>query len=151
MAGGRAVTGRRAWLAVALAVVAVAGAACSSSGEASPSPSTTGIAVTLSDFKIKPAETETPAGSVTFDLTNDGPSDHTFFMAKTDLADDALPVADHLVQVDQLDVVAEIDTFPAGTDQSLTVDLQPGAYVMFCNLTGHYESDMHTAFTVTKG
>ena len=116
MAAGRAVTGRRAWLAVALAVVAVTGAACSSSGEASPSPSPTAIAVTLSDFKIKPAETETPAGSVTFDLTNDGPSDHTFFMAKTDLADDALPVADHLVQVDQLDVVAEIDTFPAGTE-----------------------------------
>jgi len=151
MAAGRAVTGRRAWLAVAFALAAVTAASCSSSGEASASPSPTGIAVTLSDFKIKPAETETPAGSVTFDLTNDGPSDHTFFMVKTDLADDVLPVADHLVQVDQLDVVAEIDTFPAGTEQSLSVDLQPGAYVMFCNLTGHYESDMHTAFTVTTG
>ena len=140
---------RRAWLAVALALVAVTGAACSSSSAATPSASPTGIAVTLSDFKIKPADTEAPAGPVTFDLTNDGPSDHTFFMVKTDLADDALPVADHLVQVDQLDVVAEVDRFPAGTEQSLSVDLQPGAYVMFCNLTGHYESDMHTAFTVT--
>ena len=149
MAAGRAVTGPRAWLAVALSVVAVAGAACSSSGEASPSPSPTVIAVTLSDFKIKPADTEAPAGSVTFDLTNDGPSDHTFFMAKTALTEDALPVADHLVQVDQLDVVAEIDQFPADTERSLTLDLQPGSYVMFCNLTGHYESDMHTAFTVT--
>lgn len=149
MAAERSTTGRHAWLAVALAVVTVAGAACSSTGEAAPSPAPTGVAVTLSDFKIKPAETETPAGSVTFDLTNDGPSDHTFFMVKTDLADDALPVADHQVQVDQLDVVAQIDTFPAGTDRSLTVDLDPGTYVMFCNLTGHYESDMHTAFTVT--
>jgi uncharacterized cupredoxin-like copper-binding protein len=149
MAAGRWVTGRRIWLAVALAGLAVAGAACSSNGEASPSPAPSGIAVTLSDFKIKPADTETPAGSVTLDLTNDGPSDHTFFMVKTDLADDALPVADHLVQVDQLDVVAEIDRFPVGTEQSLSVDLEPGTYVMFCNLTGHYESDMHAAFTVT--
>ena len=141
---------RRAWLAAPLAVLVVAGAACSSTGGASSSPTPgTGIAVTLSDFKIKAADTEAPAGPVTFDLTNDGPSDHTFFMVKTDLAEDALPVADHLVQVDQLDVVAEIDTFPAGTERSLTVDLQPGGYVMFCNLTGHYESDMHAAFTVT--
>ena len=143
---------RRAWLAAAIAVVVMAGGACSSGGGTSPSPTPgTGIAVTLSDFKIKAAETEAPAGPITFDLTNDGPSDHTFFMVKTDLAEDALPVADHLVQVDQLDVVAEIDTFPAGTEQSLTVDLQPGAYVMFCNLTDHYESDMYTAVTVTKG
>jgi uncharacterized cupredoxin-like copper-binding protein len=149
MAAGRSVTGRRAWLSVALAAVAVAGAACSSTGEVSSSPAPTGIAVTLSDFKIKPAETEAPAGSVTFDLTNDGPSDHTFFMVKTDLAQDALPVADHLVQVGQLDVVAEIDRFGVGTQRSLSVDLEPGSYVMFCNLTGHYESDMHTAFTVT--
>ena len=151
MAAGRAVTGRRAWLAgVAFALVAVTGAACSSSGEASPSPSSAGTAVTLSDFKIKPADAEAPAGPVTFDLTNDGPSDHTFFLVKTDLAEDALPVAEHLVQVDQLAVVAEIDRFPVGTDRSLSVDLEPGAYVMFCNLTGHYESDMHTAFTVTQ-
>jgi uncharacterized cupredoxin-like copper-binding protein len=149
MAAGPGATGRRAWLAVALALVAVTGAACSSSGEASPSPSTAGVAVTLSDFKIKPADTEAPAGPVTFDLTNDGPSDHTFFMVKTDLAEDALPVADHLVQTDQLDVVTEVDRFPAGTERSLGLDLEPGTYVMFCNLTGHYESDMHAAFTVT--
>jgi uncharacterized cupredoxin-like copper-binding protein len=149
MAAGRSTTGRRAWLAVAIALLAVAGAACSSDGEASSSPSPAGIATTLSDFTIKPAETEAPAGSVTFDLTNDGPSDHTFFMVKTDLAEDALPVADHLVQVDQLDVVAEIDEFPEGTERSLSIDLEPGGYVMFCNLTGHYESDMHAAFAVT--
>jgi uncharacterized cupredoxin-like copper-binding protein len=141
---------RRAWIAAPIAVLVVASAACSSTGGASPSQTPgTGIAVTLSDFKIKAAETEAPAGPVTFDLTNDGPSDHTFFMVKTDLAEDALPGADHLVQVDQLDIVAEIDRFPEGTERSLTVDLQPGSYVMFCNLTGHYESDMHAAFTVT--
>ena len=142
---------RRAWLAAVLVVLALASAACSSTGGASSSPTpSTGIAVTLSDFKIKAAETEAPAGPVTFDLTNDGPSDHTFFMVKTDLAEDALPGADHLVQVDQLDAVAEVDTFRANTERSLTVDLQPGTYVMFCNLPGHYESDMHAAFTVTS-
>jgi uncharacterized cupredoxin-like copper-binding protein len=140
---------QRSWLAAALAALALIGAACSSGSEpAAPSPDS-GIATTLTDFKIKPAETEAPAGSVTFDLANDGPSDHTFFMVKTDLTEDALPVADHLVQVDQLDIVAQIDRFDAGTERSLTLDLEPGSYVMFCNLTGHYESDMHTAFTVT--
>jgi uncharacterized cupredoxin-like copper-binding protein len=130
-------------------VLALAGAACSSDAEAPPtSAGEAGIATTLTDFKIKAAETEAPVGTVTLDLANDGPSDHSFFLVKTDLADDALPVADHLVQVDGLEVVAQIDKFDEGTEQSLTVDLEAGDYVMFCNLTGHYESDMHATFTV---
>jgi uncharacterized cupredoxin-like copper-binding protein len=135
---------------LALVALVLAFAACDSGGEAPATPSPeNAIAVTLTDFKIKPAEAETTAGPVTFDLTNDGPSDHTFFLARTDLADDALPVTDHLVDVGRLEVTTQIDRFDFGTERSISLDLEPGEYVMFCNLTGHYESDMHTAFTVT--
>lgn len=137
------------WVA-ALAALALTGLACSSDEPSVTGPSPeAGIAVTLSDFKIKAAETEAPAGPVTLDLTNDGPADHTFALVRTDLADDALPVAGHLVLVSELDVVAQIDRFDYGTERTLALDLEPGSYVMFCMLAGHYESDMHAAFSVT--
>jgi uncharacterized cupredoxin-like copper-binding protein len=142
---------RRAWLAALAAVLVLFGPACGgANGEAAPSPSDdTGIATTLADFSIKPAEKETTAGSVTFDLQNDGPSDHTFFVVRTDLADDALPVKDHLVELDGLDVVGQVDDVPFDATPSLTVSLTPGAYVFLCNYPGHYESGMYAAFTVT--
>jgi uncharacterized cupredoxin-like copper-binding protein len=139
----------RLCVATALVLLAAAATACSSEAASSaPSPEA-GIATTLTDFKIQPAETEALAGPVTFDLTNDGPSDHSFYVVRTDLPEDQLPVTDHVVDLNQLEVVGQIDKVEFDTQRSLTVDLEPGSYVMFCNLTGHYESDMHTAFTVT--
>jgi uncharacterized cupredoxin-like copper-binding protein len=141
---------QRVWLAAALAALSLSAAACGGSSEATPSPSDdAGIATTLADFSIKPAEKEANAGPVTFDLQNDGPSDHTFFVARTDLADDALPVKGHVVQLDGLDVVGELDNVPFEAAPSITVALTPGAYVLFCNYPGHYESGMFAAFTVT--
>jgi uncharacterized cupredoxin-like copper-binding protein len=141
---------QRARLATALVAISLFAVACGGSAGAAASPTPDqGIATTLTDFKIKPAEVEAPAGEVSFDLQNDGPSDHTFFLVKTDLAEDALPVVDHVVDLSGLDIAAQAGVLPFGTHASLTADLSAGTYVMFCNLPGHYESDMHAAFTVT--
>jgi uncharacterized cupredoxin-like copper-binding protein len=141
---------QRVLLAAALAALSLSAAACGGSSEATPSPSAdAGIATTLADFSIKPAENEATAGPVTFDLENDGPSDHTFYVVRTDLADDALPVRDHVVQVAGLDVVGELDDVPFNATPSITVPMTPGAYVLLCNYPGHYESGMFAAFTVT--
>ena len=45
-----------------------------------------GIDVTVSDFKVEPAETSAPAGELTFDITNDAEQTHEFVIFKTDLA-----------------------------------------------------------------
>lgn len=142
---------QRARLATALLALMLLAGACGGSGggaPASPTPDQ-GIATTLTDFKIEPAEAEAATGEVTFDLQNDGPSQHTFFLVRTDLAEDSLPVVDHVVDLGDLDVAAEADLLGVGARPSVTVDLTPGPYVLFCNLPGHYESDMHAAFTVT--
>jgi uncharacterized cupredoxin-like copper-binding protein len=139
----------RMWLAAA--VVALAGSAVACSGDepaAAPSPEL-GIVTTLTDFAIRPAETEGSAGEVAFDLVNDGPSDHSFFLVRTDRADDDLPVVDHVVDTSQLEVVEEVERIEFAAEQAVALDLEAGNYVMFCNLPGHYESDMHAAFTVT--
>ncbi len=141
----------RARLATPVVALCLVAAGCGGSGEGAAANATSdqSIATTLTDFKIKPAETEVPAGEVSFALQNDGPSEHTFFLVKTDLAEASLPVVDHMVDLGALDVVAQVANLGFGTHTSVTADLAAGTYVMFCNLPGHYESDMHTAFTVT--
>ena len=135
---------------VVAAFVALAGSAACAQDEptatASPDP---GIAITLKDFAIVPAEPEAAAGRIRFELTNDGPSDHRFALVRTDLPEDALPVADHVVEVGSLEVVAEIERISFEAEHLLAVELDAGDYVMLCTIAGHYESDMHASFTVT--
>jgi uncharacterized cupredoxin-like copper-binding protein len=136
--------------ATTLVALLVLGAACGGSAGAGESPSPEqGIATTLTDFKITPADTEAAAGEVSFDLENDGPSLHTFFLVNTDLAEDALPVTDHVVDLGALEVVAQSGEVAVGAQAPVTGDLSAGTYVMLCNLPGHYEAGMHAAFTVT--
>ena len=137
---------QRIWVATAFAVLVVGASACSGDEPAPTSSPDAGIATTLSDFKIKPAEAD--AGPITLDLTNDGPSDHSFFLVRTDLAEDALPITDHLVDLDRLEVVGQVERIDVEAEASMTVELTSGDYVMLCNLPGHYESDMHAAFAV---
>ena len=42
--------------------------------------------------------------------------------------------------------VSELDPGQSGT---LTLNLQPGPYLLICNVKGHYEAGMWTEFTVT--
>ncbi|MEO8291875.1 MAG: hypothetical protein ABI635_01950 [Actinomycetota bacterium] len=141
----------RARLAIALVALGFLCVGCAGSG-AQPAATGTpdaGIVTTLTDFKITTAETEAVAGQVAFDLQNDGPSEHTFYLARTDLAEDALPVVDHVVDLGTLDILAKTDLLGVGADASVVAELPAGTYVLFCNLPGHYGSDMHAAFTVT--
>jgi uncharacterized cupredoxin-like copper-binding protein len=107
------------------------------------------IVTTEKDFAIALEETSTPAGSTTFDITNDGPSTHELVVFATDLAEDALPVDGSTVTEGNLDLVDEVEDIAPGVGTSLTVDLEPGSYVVICNVEGHYTAGMHAALTVT--
>ena len=136
-------------------------AACSSSdesGEPSYAPSSGGdtggdsmggIATTLKDFSISASPADAAAGDVTFEVKNDGPSDHEMVIIKTDLAPDALPTdSKGEVIEDEVDAVDEVEDVAPGTSASLSVNLEAGTYVLICNLPGHYAAGMSTAFTV---
>jgi uncharacterized cupredoxin-like copper-binding protein len=107
------------------------------------------IGTTVRDFAITLEEHSTPAGSTTFDITNDGPSTHEFVVFRTDLAEDALPVDGATVSEDDLDLVDEAEDIAPGVGATLAVDLDPGAYVVICNVEGHYRAGMHASLTVT--
>jgi uncharacterized cupredoxin-like copper-binding protein len=135
--------------AAVLALFAAVGCSSSSSSSSSAGGSDTGgISATVKDFSIDLASSSAPAGSVTFDISNEGPSAHEFVILKTDEAPDALPVKDSEVEEDKLDVVDEAEDIAPSTTATLTTDLEAGSYVIICNVTGHYEAGMHSAFTV---
>ena len=129
--------------------LALAGAACSS-GDTEGEPSAGGVPVTLTDFTIEPAETSAPAGSVSFAITNDGPSVHEFEVLRTDTPADALPVDSGVVQTTSagIEIVDEVEEITPSTQAELSVDLEPATYALICNIPGHYQSGMFASFTV---
>ena len=138
----------RALLIAPLAVAALFGASCSSDDGGGADGA--GIPVTLADFSIDMGETSAAAGSVSFDVTNDGPSVHEFEVLRTDTSADALPVDSGVVQTsaDGIEIVDEVEEIAPGTNVGLTVDLEPGTYAVICNVSGHYEQGMFASVTV---
>ena len=138
-------------VAVAAVALAMLGAvACSSSSSSSSSAGTAGgVSATEKDFEIDLASSSAPAGSVTFNISNEGPSTHEFVIIKTDDAPDALPTKNGTVNEDGLTIVDEQEDIAPSTTATLETNLDAGSYVIICNLPGHYEAGMHTAFTVS--
>lgn len=111
-----------------------------------------GVAVTLADYSVtaKPATAE--PGEVTFTVRNSAGQVHEFVVAKTELDADALPTGDdgdiEEEGSDAMSVVDEIEDLAGGADHELTVTLEAGHYVLFCNLPGHYRQGMSADFEV---
>jgi uncharacterized cupredoxin-like copper-binding protein len=102
-----------------------------SSTESSTSTTASGetVAITEADFSIDPSDPSTKAGTVTFDVTNDGQTVHN------------LEVEGNGVE----EVTDDIE--PGGTAQ-LAVDLEPGTYEMYCAIGNHRELGMDGTVTV---
>jgi uncharacterized cupredoxin-like copper-binding protein len=111
------------------------------------------VAVTVGDFKIGLAQATIPAGKVTFAVAGAGPSAHEMVLFRTDLDQTKLPTSKDGTKVDEegpgVRHVDEVEDITAGSTKDLTVDLQPGRYVLVCNIPGHYKLGMHTVLTVS--
>jgi uncharacterized cupredoxin-like copper-binding protein len=107
--------------------------------------------VRIKDFKVLTSSDSAPAGLVTLNVANTGPTTHEFVIVRTDLPDDGLPIGTDGLSVDEdgLEPVDEIDGIEDGTSGQVTVRLEPGRYVFFCNFQGHYLAGMHAAVEVT--
>jgi len=135
-------------------------AATSAASSAASAGGGVAVAATEKEWQISLNSTTLAAGKITFNITNNGDKEHEFVVRKTDLKSDALPLAadgkvsedaPELVPVGDPSEAAEIK--PGSSDKTLTVTLQPGHYVIFCNLhVGdllHYQKGMHVDFTVS--
>ena len=106
------------------------------------------VAVGLDEFSVNPSPDTIAAGTVTFNVSNDGAIVHNFRVIRTDLAADVLPTDAGMADESQLDVVATIPDFDPGGTEEVTATLEPGSYVLICNFVGHYQSGTFAAFTV---
>jgi uncharacterized cupredoxin-like copper-binding protein len=146
----------------ALVLIAIGSLVSACSGQAGSTGTT--ITATLKEWEIKVSSSSFAAGDITINFTNNGDKEHEFLVRKTDLAPDALPIVASGEDKDRVDEESseltevgnpsEIAVIPPGTTGlSLRLTLEPGHYVVFCNLHVedllHYQKGMHTEFTVT--
>lgn len=113
---------------------------------------TQAVAVTEKDFAISLAQNSAPAGQITFNVDNTGPSEHELVVIKTDLAPDQLPVDPDVYAVNVnaagLTVEGQATNIAGGATATLNLNLAPGRYVLICNLPAHYQQGMHVGFVV---
>jgi uncharacterized cupredoxin-like copper-binding protein len=107
------------------------------------------VKIEMGEFYFKPDNVQAGTGVLTIDAPNVGDEPHELVVAKTDDDPAKLPTgSDGSVEEDSLDVVGEVEEVDGGADGSVTLDLEPGDYAMFCNLPGHYAAGMYGSLTV---
>ena len=163
-------------LTFAATLFAVAAAACGSGTQVTPEPDpepaaggeaepgvvqtppagATTVQVQLTEWSVIPDQATVESGQIYFLATNTGADAHELVVIRSELPPDQLPVEDGRVPEDEVDMIGEIEPFAAGSQASAVFDLEPGDYVLFCNvaeeeggeLESHYLEGMHAAFTV---
>jgi caa(3)-type oxidase subunit IV len=102
-------------------------------------------------FRIHVSKDTVPAGPVTFHIVN-GADDmlHEFIIVKTDLESTNLPLdpVTSRVNEDAIEIVTAQDNIEPAHSRDLNVVLDPGHYVLICNLPGHYLQGMMVNFNV---
>jgi uncharacterized cupredoxin-like copper-binding protein len=113
------------------------------------------IDVALTTYKITMSKTTANAGDIVFHVHNDATDlIHEFVIFKTDLAPDAMPLNAEGAVDEEGAGVTHIDEVEVEVGQSadLAVNLEPGNYVMICNINDnneqHYMHGMYQEFTV---
>lgn len=100
------------------------------------------------EFSVAVDPASAPAGTVTFEV-DVKTGVHVFSVYRTDLPADQLPTPNgYSVDVtdERIEVVAT--DAPSRRDRSVDLQLEPGAYVLVCNLADHYTRGMYAGFEV---
>ena len=118
------------------------------------------VDVVLSEFIVEPEQDSASAGEVTFALDNQGGETHEFLVVEAASADD-LPLDDDgafdEAAFGEENVIDEVEDLEAGSQAELTVDLEPGDYLLLCNVVeeeeggemeSHFAEGMYAEFTV---
>jgi hypothetical protein len=129
--------------------------ACGSTGEGGD------LEITLTEWSVETDVDTLPEGPITFDITNDGEREHELLIVRTDIPAPELPTnEDGSLDEDAggVDVEREIEDIESGDETSRSYTLDPGTYVLLCNIvedidgaeTSHFAEGMSAPFTVTE-
>jgi nitrite reductase (NO-forming) len=119
------------------------GAPAAPKAETSSAPAAAaGVGVTLGEMFVKTAAPTAKAGKVTFNVTNTGGTMHQFAIGADPLTmDGAEPAASA--------AIAKGGMLHTGDKETVTADLKPGKYVLYCLMGGHYAAGQKIGFTVS--
>lgn len=132
---------------IAIALFGISAVACNSA-DPTPTPPPVGksIEVQLDEWSVSPSVFQVSAGPVSFTANNVGTLLHELVILRTDLPPNSLPLADDGRRVDEsalAGLIGEIEELPAGESRTAEFNLsEPGNYVLFCNIPGHYAQGM---------
>ncbi len=158
-------------LGVAALALLLVGAACSSDHDgaeptateisaATDEPALSEVRIRLFEWSIDPGVASVPAGPITFQADNSGLLTHELKIVQTDIAISELPTLED-GSVDEgaegVEVVGALLDVREGRSDSGTFDLEPGSYVLLCNIVEvkdpgtevHYQLGMAVDFQVT--
>ena len=113
------------------------------------------VTVSVQQWSVTPSTPTVPTGLVSFAVTDKGTIKHEFVVLRTDTPASEIPIESFEGEKDRINEdaagtnVGETGDMRPGATKTITIDLKPGHYVLFCNLPGHYGMGMHTEFTVT--
>jgi uncharacterized cupredoxin-like copper-binding protein len=110
-----------------------------------------GANMSRATMRIFAVPNSVPAGEVTFTATNRSTDlIHEMILIKVIDATRPLPyvVADNKVNEDAAGHLGEVSELDPGKSGGLTLKLDPGTYMLLCNVPGHYMAGMWTTITV---
>ena len=129
-------------------------AACSSTGEGGD------VDVILDEWSVVTDVNSLPEGPIKFDIKNAGKLEHELLIVSSDISGGELPTKDDGSFDDDaagVEVEHDIDAIEKGDATSRSYLLDPGSYVLLCNIiediegveTSHYAEGMWTELTIT--
>ncbi|MDQ3951921.1 MAG: hypothetical protein M3279_02980 [Actinomycetota bacterium] len=103
-----------------------------------PGPNEPGMVVKLDEFQITPEEDELTRGPARFIASNAGEETHELYVVEA-RSIEALPLDENTsVDTEALEeegrLLGELEGIPPGETCALELDLDPGTYVLFCNI-----------------
>jgi nitrite reductase (NO-forming) len=101
-----------------------------------------GVGITLGEMWIKSAAPSAKAGKVSFDVTNTGATMHQFAIGADPLTMDGDEPAETAA-------LAKGKMLAAGEHETVSADLKPGKYVLYCLMGGHFAAGQKLPFTVS--
>lgn len=119
-----------------------------SAAPSSTLPSDVQVTVDMKEYAVTLTPASIKAGTIKFGIRNSGTLVHEFDLIKTDLAADKLPLDAATARAREDGLVKQVKNIGAGAAASVSADLQPGRYLIICNVPGHYQLGMRAAFTV---
>ncbi|MEI7924822.1 MAG: sulfocyanin-like copper-binding protein [Chloroflexota bacterium] len=152
--------GRRRLTAALATIALLLAAACAAPNSTAPTssapvasttsttPAAGPVTATLKEWAIEVSAPTAKAGTVVFNVRNEGKVPHDLVVIRTDLAPGALPTASGLIEETKLSIVGRTEQLTPGDGKRLTVELPAGKYVLVCNVIGHYNSGQFAALTV---